>query len=100
LGHIFFGDFKLEITTSLLLGSIPGVWIGAHLSARAPGGLVRRALAFVLLASSLKLFNVSNSNTAIVLGGVLVFAPVLWMLVRTHHGFPALARRNRQAAPS
>jgi uncharacterized membrane protein YfcA len=102
LGHILFGDFKLEITTSLLLGSIPGVWIGAHLSAQAPGGLVRRALAFVLLASSLKLFNISNGTTGLVLAVVLVFAPVLWMLVRRHYGFPALARRGTgpAAAPS
>ncbi len=98
LGHIFFGDFKMEVTTSLLLGSIPGVWIGAHLSAQAPGGLVRRALAFVLLASSLKLFNISNTDTAIVLAVVLVFAPVLWMLVRRHHGFPPLASRGRRPA--
>ena len=98
LGHILFGDFKIEITTSLLLGSIPGVWIGAHLSARAPGGVVRRALAFVLLASSLKLFNVSNGTTGLVLAIVLVFAPVLWMLVRRHYGFPALASRGRAPA--
>jgi uncharacterized membrane protein YfcA len=98
LGHILFGDFKMEITTSLLLGSIPGVWIGAHLSARAPGGLVRRALAFVLLASSLKLFNISNGTTGIVLAVVLVFAPVLWMLVRRHYGFPALASRGQRPA--
>jgi uncharacterized membrane protein YfcA len=97
-GHLLFGDFKLEITTSLLLGSIPGVWIGAHLSARAPGGLVRRALAFVLLASSLKLFNMSNATTGTVLGIVLVCAPVLWMLVRRHYGFPALARRHPRVA--
>jgi len=100
LGHILFGDFKMEITTSLLLGSIPGVWIGAHLSARAPGGLVRRALAFVLLASSLKLFNMSNGTTGLVLAIVLVFAPVLWMLVRRHYGFPALARRSPRPASS
>jgi uncharacterized protein len=100
LGHILFGDFKMEITTSLLLGSIPGVWIGAHLSARAPGGLVRRALAFVLLASSLKLFNISNATTGLVLAIVLVFAPVLWMLVRRHYGFPALARRSPRPASS
>ena len=98
LGHILFGDFKMEITTSLLLGSIPGVWIGAHLSARAPGGLVRRALAFVLLASSLKLVNISNGTTALVLAIILVFAPVLWMLVRRHYGFPALASRGRAPA--
>jgi uncharacterized membrane protein YfcA len=95
LGHILFGDFHLDITTSLLVGCIPGVWIGAHLSARAPGGLVRRALAFVLLASGLKLLNLSNQATAIVLGLTLLFAPVLWMFVRRHYGFPALAGRRR-----
>ena len=94
LGHILFGDFKLELTTSLLVGCVPGVWLGAHLSARAPGGLVRRALAFVLLASALKLLNVSTVNTGIVLALVAVIAPVLWMLVRRHHGFPALARKS------
>ena len=94
LGHILFGDFRLELTTSLLVGCIPGVWVGAHLSARAPGGVVRRALAFVLLASALKLLNVSNTDTGIILALVVVFAPVLWMLVRRRHGFPALASRR------
>ncbi|CAN5784249.1 sulfite exporter TauE/SafE family protein [soil metagenome] len=89
LGHILFGDFKLELTTSLLLGCIPGVWVGAHLSARAPGGLVRRALAFVLLASALKLLHVSNIHTGIILLLVALIAPLLWMLVRRRHGFPA-----------
>jgi uncharacterized membrane protein YfcA len=93
LGHILFGDFHMDLTTSLLLGCIPGVWIGAHLSARAPGGLVRRALAFVLLASALKLLEFSNQTTAIVLGITLIFAPVLWMFIRRQHGFPAIAGR-------
>jgi uncharacterized membrane protein YfcA len=96
LGHLLFGDFHMDLTTSLLLGCIPGVWVGAHLSARAPGGLVRRALAFVLLASALKLFNVSNSAAAITLGVLLAVGPVLWMIVRRQHGFPAIARRARQ----
>lgn len=97
LGHILFGDFKLGLTTSMLVGAIPGVWVGAHLSARAPGGLVRRALAFVLLASALKLFNVPNTETAIVLAVALLVAPVLWMLVRRRHGFPALAPGSRRS---
>jgi uncharacterized protein len=97
LGHILFGDFHMDITTSLLLGCIPGVWLGAHLSAAAPGGLVRRALAFVLLASALKLLDFSTKSTGIILGLVLIIAPVAWMLVRRHHGFPALARRRRRS---
>jgi uncharacterized protein len=68
--------------------------LGAQLSARAPGGLVRRALGFVLLASALKLLDMSTMNTAIVLAGVLIIAPLLWMAVRRRHGFPALATRD------
>jgi uncharacterized protein len=96
VGHVLFGDFHLDLTTSLLLGCLPGVWVGAHLSARAPGGLVRRALAFVLLASALKLLNVSNRDTAFALAAVLVFAPLFWMLIRRRHGFPALASRTHR----
>ncbi len=96
-GHILFGDFQMPLTASLLVGSIPGVWVGAHLSARAPGGLVRRALAFVLLASALKLLHVSNQQTGIILVLALVIAPVLWMFVRRRHGFPALASSSRKA---
>src|SRR5918999_5739860 len=100
LGHVLFGDFQMDLTTSLLLGCIPGVWVGAHLSSRAPGGLVRRALAFVLLASALKLLDFSTMATGIILGVVLLLAPVLWMLVRRYHGFPALARRARRPPAS
>ena len=67
------------------------MWIGAHLSARAPGGLVRRALGFVLLASALKLLDVSTATTGIILAAVLIVAPLLWMVVRRRHGFPAIA---------
>jgi uncharacterized protein len=94
LGHIFFGDFELALTTSLLIGSIPGVWVGAQLSSRAPGGLVRRALAFVLLASALKLLDVSTPVTGLVLGAMLLLAPLAWMVIRRRHGFPAVARRS------
>ena len=94
LAHILFGDFQMSLTASLLIGSIPGVFIGAQLSSRAPGGIVRRALAFVLLASSLKLLGVSNQITGVLLVTALVVAPLLWMAVRRRHGFPALAQRR------
>ncbi|MEO7474022.1 MAG: sulfite exporter TauE/SafE family protein [Gemmatimonadales bacterium] len=93
LGHLLFGDFHMDVTTSLLIGCVPGVWIGAQLSARAPGGLVRRALAFVLLASALKLLNFSTKDTGAILLLVLLIAPLLWMLIRLRHGFPAIARK-------
>jgi uncharacterized membrane protein YfcA len=58
LGHILFGDFQLSLTTSLLLGSVPGVYLGARASAKAPDGLIRPVLVLVLLLSGLKLLDV------------------------------------------
>jgi uncharacterized membrane protein YfcA len=100
IGHILFGDFSLDLTLPLLIGSIPGVWVGARLSASMPGGLVRRALAFVLTASALKLLGVSTAVTGAVLGTLLVVAPLLWMLTRRRLGFPALSRRQRPGDPA
>lgn len=95
LGHLLFGDFRLDVTVSLLIGSIPGVLLGASVSSRAPGGLVRRALALVLLASGLKLLGASTELTAAAILLALVLGPVAWMAARRHHGLPMLHRRRR-----
>ena len=60
VGHIFFGDFKFALTSSVLLGSVPGVILGATLSSRAPDHVIRPTLIVVLLASSLKLLGLPN----------------------------------------
>lgn len=100
LGHILFGDFQFGLTFSLLLGCLPGVYLGARLSAQAPGGLVRRVLAVVLLASALKLLNLTNLQMAVTLGVVVVAGPLLWMLARSRHGLPARTRLIRRAVPA
>jgi uncharacterized protein len=78
LGHILFGDFRFGLTTSLLIGALPGVYVGAKVSSSAPGGIVRRALVVVLLASGLKLLDASNTVLLIVLAAVAVVGPLLW----------------------
>ncbi|MBO2446985.1 sulfite exporter TauE/SafE family protein [Actinomadura barringtoniae] len=90
LGHILFGDFQMEVTAALLVGSVPGVYIGSKISSRAPGGLIRRVLGFVLVASALKMFGVPAVPLAWTLVGLVVGAALAWMLVRKVHGLPAL----------
>jgi len=104
LGHIIFGDFQLSLTTSLLLGSVPGVYIGARVSAVAPGRVIRRALAFVLTASALKLLNVANVPLAVFLGACVVGGPLLWHVVRSTGGLrrgwpPAVEGAEGDAVP-
>ncbi|MFC6084600.1 sulfite exporter TauE/SafE family protein [Sphaerisporangium aureirubrum] len=90
LGHLLFGDFQLTVTVALLAGSIPGVYLGSRISSRAPGGLIRRILAFVLLASALKMFGAGNAATVWILLAVLLAAPVFWALLRRRHGLTPL----------
>lgn len=96
VGHLLFGDFRLDLTTSLLLGAIPGAWLGAQFSTRAPGGLVRRALTLVLLASALKLLGVPDVVLLSSLAVLVVAGSLGWMAARRRHGLPALARTERR----
>jgi uncharacterized protein len=100
IGHLIFGDFKLSVTAALLVGSIPGAFIGAQLSSRLPGALIRRALGFVLLASALKLLSVGSFATGVILVVLAALAGPAWMLLRRRHGFPALPRNEKQPEPA
>jgi uncharacterized membrane protein YfcA len=66
VGHLLYGDVHLAITTSLLLGGLPGVYLGARLSAQGPGAVIKPVIAATLLASALALLNVA---TPLVIGG-------------------------------
>ena len=82
-GHILFGDFRLDLTASLLLGSIPGVYLGARVSSRAPGGVIRALLVVVLFASSLKLLGVGTTATVGILLAAIAAAGCAWWVGRT-----------------
>jgi hypothetical protein len=91
LGHVLFGDFEVALTTSLLVGSIPGVYLGAQLSSRAPGWLVRRSLSVVLLASGLKLLGVPTLPLGVVLGAAVLIGPLAWAAIRRREGRRAIS---------
>ncbi|MGP4111871.1 sulfite exporter TauE/SafE family protein [Streptomyces sp. 4N509B] len=99
LAHIIFGDFEFGMTATLLIGSIPGVYIGARFSSQVSGGLVRRALLVVLLASGLQMLGVSVAVTGITVLLATVLGPLAWMWVRKVNGLPPLARLEPQEAP-
>lgn len=95
LGHLLYGDFSLGLTTSLLLGAIPGTWLGARVSSRAPGGLIRRALAILLLASALKLLGFSMPVVLGATGAALVGGNLLWVVVKRRFEGRAVAAATK-----
>ncbi len=77
IGHLLWGEFEVGLTSSLLIGSIPGVIIGAQISSRAPDHFIRPVLVLVLALTGLKLLDVSNIALLVILvvaivGGVVV----------------------------
>jgi uncharacterized membrane protein YfcA len=81
-GHLLFGGFSMAVATSLLLGAIPGAWIGAQISTRAPGGIIRRVLAVLLLSSSMKLLGFADVVVLAAAAAALVLGSVAWVVIR------------------
>jgi uncharacterized membrane protein YfcA len=57
-GHLLIGNVDFGLLGNLLLGSIPGVLLGAWLSSRLPHGILRKALATILVVTGVKLLSV------------------------------------------
>jgi uncharacterized protein len=57
-GHLLYGGVHLSAATSLLLGALPGVYLGARLSTQGPAAVIRPVSVAVLLALGLALLKV------------------------------------------
>jgi len=92
--HLVAGNVDFGLAATILLGSLPGVWIGSHYSIRVPTGALRTTLAVLLVGSGVALLSKA---------GVAVPGPAL-------AGFPVVViaivvaavrgeRRKRRPAP-
>ena len=54
LGAIAFGHVEFGVTLSLIIGSVPAVFVGSLLSSSAPDRYIRPVITFVIAASGLK----------------------------------------------
>jgi uncharacterized membrane protein YfcA len=98
LTYVLLGEFHAEVTFALLLGALPGVYLGARVSSRGQAGIVRRALVLVLLASGLKLVGVSPVGVGVAALAVVVVGPIVWAVVRSTDGLQHPPRRNPNVA--
>jgi uncharacterized membrane protein YfcA len=57
IAHLFSGNVDLLLTATILIGSLPGVWVGTQLATRLPERGLRPALGVVLLSAGLALLS-------------------------------------------
>jgi len=90
LGHLIFGQFSFDTTTSVLLGAVPGVFFGAHISSRASDRYIRPVLVAVLTLSALKLLDVPNA--------ALIAVAIASVVLALGWGATRVVRRRDDAA--
>lgn len=84
LAHLASGNVDLGLMANILVGSLPGVWIGTNLMTRVPSAGLRPALGCVLLGSALGVFSKAGLDIPayVILGTPVVVGAGAWLLHR------------------
>ncbi len=79
LGALAFGHVEFGVTVSLIIGSVPAVFIGSLLSSSAPDRYVRPVITFVIAASGLKYVGLETEALGWVLCAALLAVGGAWL---------------------
>jgi uncharacterized protein len=81
--HVISGNVDFGLMGTILIGSIPGVWIGTNLATKMPQDLLRGALGVVLLASGLGLLSKAGLELPVIVlaGFPVVLAVIVFMIL-------------------
>ena len=94
IAHVIAGNVNYGLMGTILIGSLPGVWVGSHWAVRIPTGALRLGIAVVMIGSGLGLLSKAGAGIpAAVLAGV----PVLLAIVITWQQLAERAKRMAAA---
>ena len=84
LAHWVGGNVDFGLMGTILLGSVPGVWIGSALVGRVPAGVLRPILGCVLLGSALGVLSKAGADLSawVVLGVPVAVGAAVWLMLR------------------
>jgi uncharacterized protein len=98
LGALAFGHVEFGVTASLIIGSVPAVFVGSLVSSSAPDRYIRPAITFVIAASGLKYVGLGTTALGWTLCGILFAAGAIWLAyIRPRSGAEALDEPIRAA---
>lgn len=84
IAHLFSGNVDLLLTATILIGSLPGVWLGTHFATKLPERGLRPALGVVLLSAGLALLTKAGVEipAAVIVAVPLVLGAVAYLVLR------------------
>ena len=95
IAHIVAGNVDFGLVGAILIGSIPGVWVGSHLTVKMPAGVVRVALGSVMIASAQALLGKAGISLPLAVIVAIFAALVAAVIARL-----LLDRRNGVTVPA
>jgi uncharacterized membrane protein YfcA len=101
LAHVVAGNVDYLLAGTLLVGSVPGVWIGSRISVRLPAGTLRTVLGVVLIGAAMGLASKAGlpiPPAAIAAVPCLLAVIVLWQ--RFYHRVPRAAADTEAQEPA
>lgn len=92
LAHVVAGNVDFGLAGTILIGSVPGVYLGSHMSVRVPVGTLRLGLGIVLIGAALGLLSKAGAGIP---PAVIAAAPVLLAVIVAWQQFHWRPRRLR-----
>jgi uncharacterized membrane protein YfcA len=82
IAHVIAGNVDFGLAGTILIGSIPGVWVGSGLTMRLPVGVMRATLACVLVGAGLALLQKADVglSAGVVIAVPIVIGVVAWLV--------------------
>lgn len=104
LAHIVSGNVDFLLAGNILIGSLPGVWLGSHWAIRVPANVLRTTLAVVLIGAGMALLGKAGLGIpAIALVpfpvGVIILMVVTMLRERRSRPSPTTAAPHSSSAP-
>src|SRR5205085_2703641 len=98
LGALIFTHVQFGVTVSLVLGSVPAVYVGSLLSSSAPDRYIRPVITFVIAASGLKYVGIDTETLGWILCAALFAIGGAWLFVKRpwSRASPALQLAGRR----
>ena len=94
IAHVVAGNVDFGLAGTILVGSVPGVWIGSHWSIRTPVASLRMVLGVILIGSAMGLLSKAGADIPTPALAGVPLALLAGLLVQT------LLRRSRATIPT
>jgi uncharacterized membrane protein YfcA len=80
IAHVIAGNVDFALAGTILIGSVPGVWIGSGLTMKLPVGVMRATLAVVLVGAGLALLQKADTGLSpdFVVGVPILIGAIAW----------------------